>query len=124
MSDAKRTTLYSQNYFSAVSDLHSKEVAGYLSTLTGKLKKANDEDKFDGCKLDSTHRVTVDVEIISTAFTAMAATQTNKGGAITRSKTMMDNLRRNDTKKVKRNEGGMEARQVILFSPFGVAITS
>jgi hypothetical protein len=44
--------VYVQNYFSAVSDLHSKEVAGYLSTLTGKLKKANDEDKFDGCKLD------------------------------------------------------------------------
>lgn len=45
----------------------------------------------------------------------MAATQANKGGAITRSKTMMDNLRRNDTKKVKRNEGEMKARQVIPY---------
>jgi predicted component of type VI protein secretion system len=43
----------------------------------------------------------------------MVANQANKGGAITRSKTMMDNLRRNDTKKVKRNEGEVKARQVI-----------
>lgn len=46
------TTMSPQNYFSAVSDLHSKEVAGYLSTLTTKLKKSNDDDKYDGCKLD------------------------------------------------------------------------
>lgn len=41
-----------QNYFSTVSDLHSKEVVGYLASLMTKLRRANDEDKYDGCKSD------------------------------------------------------------------------
>jgi hypothetical protein len=49
----KIVILILQNYFSAVSDLHSKEVTGFLATLTTKLKRPTDEDRYDGCKLDS-----------------------------------------------------------------------
>ncbi|GHJ89203.1 hypothetical protein NliqN6_5605 [Naganishia liquefaciens] len=91
--DEERYQKLCANYFSTVSDLHSKEVVGYLGSLTAKLKRPTDEDKQDG------------------SFAAMLANQANKGGAINRSKTMMDNLRRNDTKKVKRNETGLNASQ-------------
>jgi hypothetical protein len=50
-------------------------------------------------------------EILLTAFSVGLTAQSQKGGAIVRSKTMMDNLRRNDTKKGKRNEGEMKASQ-------------
>ena len=49
-----------------------------------------------------------------TAFAAVLGNQANRGGAINRSKTMMDNLRRNDTKKVKRNDPGLNASQVSI----------
>jgi hypothetical protein len=60
-----RSTMSAQNYFSAVSDLHSKEVTGYLSTLSTKLKKSNDEDKYDGCKLIILHYALVLLNVIS-----------------------------------------------------------
>ncbi|KAJ9110665.1 hypothetical protein QFC19_001494 [Naganishia cerealis] len=91
--DEERYQKLCANYFSAVADLHSKEVKGYLGALLGKLKRLNDDEKHDG------------------SFSIALAAQTQKSGAIIRSKTMMDNLRRNDTKKERRNEGDMKASQ-------------
>jgi hypothetical protein len=77
-----------------------------------KLRRANDEDKYDGCK-SADNSPLRGLIVIFLAFAAVAGNQA-RGGAINRSKTMMDNLRRNDTKKVKRNEGGLNASQVRL----------
>lgn len=88
-----------------------------------KLKRPYDEDKYDGCESTQQYRGFQGIDRYVLAFAAVVGNQASRGGAINRSKTMMDNLRRNDTKKVKRNEGGLNASQV-SYSIFRVITLS